>query len=76
MISAKQVHKEQLLQKLMPMLHNRASVPLHSSLISLPHALILVMSVILLLLTEGSTYQYLKVIQMFMTVKLQLQAVR
>ena len=58
-----------LLQKLMLMLCNRVSLPLCSSLISLPHALILLMSVVLQLLTEGSTYQHLKVIQMFMTVK-------
>jgi len=57
----------------MPMLRNRISVPLHSSLISLPHALLLLMPVILLLLKEGSTYKHLKVIQMFMNVKVQLQ---
>jgi hypothetical protein len=72
-IDAKQVYKERLRQKLMAMLRNRVSFPLRSSLITLPHALILLMSVILLLLTEGSTYQHLKVIQMFMTVKLKLQ---
>jgi hypothetical protein len=55
----------------MLMLHNKLSVHLCSSLTSLPPSLLLI-SVVWLLLTEGSTYQHLKVIQMLVTVTLKL----